>query len=113
MRIAAEVGAARVELATALALGGLTPSPATLELALEAAGANGPEVHVLIRPRAGGFHYSADELAVVESAVRRAVPGRAAGGGARALYLLGRADRYAMARRSDEHTHGFLPPVSL
>ncbi|WP_431694401.1 copper homeostasis protein CutC, partial [Microbacterium maritypicum] len=35
MRIAAEVGADRVELATALALGGLTPSPATLELAVE------------------------------------------------------------------------------
>ncbi|WP_275089828.1 copper homeostasis protein CutC, partial [Microbacterium sp. K41] len=29
VRIAAEIGAARVELATALALGGLTPSPGT------------------------------------------------------------------------------------
>lgn len=38
VRIAREVGAARVELTQALALGGLTPSPATLELALDAAG---------------------------------------------------------------------------
>ncbi|RBO70936.1 copper homeostasis protein CutC, partial [Microbacterium sp. H6] len=66
VRIAKEVGAARVELATALALGGLTPSPATIELAVETAGVDGPEVHVLIRPRAGGFHYDDDELAVAE-----------------------------------------------
>ncbi len=100
-RIAAEVGAARVELATALALGGLTPSPATLELALEAAGANGPEVHVLIRPRAGGFHYSADELAVAERDVRHAVAAGAAGVVIGALDAQGRLDHDAMARLRD------------
>lgn len=101
MRIAAEVGADRVELATALALGGLTPSPATLELAVEAAGADGPEVHVLIRPRAGGFHYTEDELVVSERDVRRAVAAGAAGVVIGALDAEGRLDLFAMARLRD------------
>ncbi|MBS1906501.1 MAG: hypothetical protein JST33_08015 [Actinobacteria bacterium] len=78
MRVAREIGARRVELAQALALGALTPSPATLELAVEAAGAcgplpdalPGPEVHVLVRPRAGGFDYDADEIATAVRDVR-------------------------------------------
>ncbi|MFE7198412.1 copper homeostasis protein CutC [Microbacterium oxydans] len=101
VRIAKEVGAARVELATALALGGLTPSPATLELAVEAAGADGPEVHVLIRPRAGGFHYDDDELAVAELDVRRAIAAGAAGVVIGALDAEGRLDLFAMARLRD------------
>lgn len=101
MRIAREVGAARVELATALALGGLTPSPATLELAVEAAGADGPEVHVLVRPRAGGFHYDADELAVAERDVRHAIAGGASGVVIGALDADGRLDLSAMARLRD------------
>lgn len=101
VRIAAEVGAARVELATALALGGLTPSPATQELALAAAGADGPEVHVLIRPRAGGFHYDADELAVAERDVRHAIAAGAAGVVIGALDTEGRLDRDAVARLRD------------
>lgn len=101
VRIAKEVGAARVELATALALGGLTPSPATLELAVEAAGADGPEVHVLIRPRAGGFHYDDDELAVAELDVRRAIATGAAGVVIGALDAEGRLDLFAMARLRD------------
>lgn len=101
MRIAKEVGAARVELATALALGGLTPSPATLELAVEAAGVDGPEVHVLIRPRAGGFHYDEDELAVAELDVRRAIAAGATGVVIGALDAEGRLDLFAMARLRD------------
>ncbi|MUG03650.1 hypothetical protein ECC01_22015, partial [Bacillus tequilensis] len=62
VRIAREIGAARVELTQALALGGLTPSRGMIELALEARGEQGPEVHVLIRPRAGDFRYERDEL---------------------------------------------------
>lgn len=73
VRVAREAGAARVELAQALPLGGLTPSAAALELALDAAGPDGPQIHVLIRPRPGGFHYDADELAVAERDIRRAV----------------------------------------
>lgn len=101
VRIAKEVGAARVELATALALGGLTPSPATIELAVETAGVDGPEVHVLIRPRAGGFHYDDDELAVAELDVRRAIAAGAAGVVIGALDAEGRLDLFAMARLRD------------
>lgn len=101
VRIAAEIGADRVELAGALALGGLTPSRATLELALEAAGTSGPEVHVLIRPRAGGFHYDGDELAVSERDVRHAVAAGAAGVVVGALDAAGRLDGDAMRRLRD------------
>lgn len=100
-RIARDVGAARVELAQALALGGLTPSPATLELTLEAAGAGGPEVHVLIRPRAGGFHYDADELAIAERDIRWAVGAGAAGVVIGALDADGHLDLDAMTRLRD------------
>lgn len=101
VRIAAEVGATRVELASALALGGLTPSPATLELAVETAGVGGPEVHVLIRPRAGGFHYTEDELLVSERDVRRAIGAGAAGVVIGALDADGSLDVDAMARLRD------------
>lgn len=101
VRVAAAVGAARVELAAALALGGVTPSPATLELALEAAGDGGPEVHVLIRPRAGGFHYDADEIAVSARDVRRAIEAGAHGVVIGALDADGRLDTEAMSRLRD------------
>lgn len=106
VRIAADVGAARVELASALALGGLTPSPATLELAIETAAeasaeTDGPEVHVLIRPRAGGFHYDDDELAVSVRDVRRAIEAGAAGVVIGALDAEGRLDIDAMTRLRD------------
>lgn len=73
VRVAREIGAARVELAQGLALGGLTPSATTIELALEASGADGPEIHVLVRPRSGGFFYDDGELAVIEGDIRHAV----------------------------------------
>ncbi len=101
VRIARDVGAKRVELAQALALGGLTPSPAMLELALEVAGEGGPEVHVLVRPRAGGFHYDADEIAVAERDVRRAVIAGADGVVIGALDSAGRLDLAAMERLKD------------
>lgn len=101
VRVAAEVGAVRVELASALALGGLTPSPATIELAVAAAGHDGPEVHVLVRPRAGGFHYDADEIAVAELDVRRALAAGARGVVIGALDADGRLDRDVMARLRD------------
>lgn len=101
VRVARAVGAARVELASALPLGGLTPSPATLELSIEAARAAGPEVHVLIRPRAGGFHYDADELAIAERDVRRAIEAGADGVVVGALDAHGRLHVDAMARLRD------------
>ena len=64
IRIALREGAARVELCQALGLGGLTPSPGFVEAAVEAAlAASVPGfVHVLVRPRGGGFVYDADEV---------------------------------------------------
>lgn len=101
VRVAREVGAARVELTQALALGGLTPSPATLELARETAGEDGPEIHVLIRPRAGGFHYDADEIAVSVRDVAWAVANGADGVVIGALDASGELDLDAMARLRD------------
>lgn len=101
VRIAGAVGAARVELAQALALGGLTPSPATLELAIEAARDAGPEVHVLVRPRAGGFHYDDDEIAMSERDVRRAIEAGADGVVIGALDAEGRLDVDVMSRLRD------------
>lgn len=101
VRVAGAVGAARVELAQALALGGLTPSPATLERCLSAARETGVEVHVLVRPRAGGFHYDADEIAVSELDVRRAVDAGAHGVVIGALDAAGALDTDAMERLRD------------
>lgn len=101
VRVAHDIGAERVELTQALALGGLTPSPATLDLALEAAGTRGPEVHVLIRPRPGGFCYDADEIAVSVRDVERAVRAGAAGVVIGALDDAGALDHDAMSRLRD------------
>jgi len=101
VRVAREIGAARVELTQALALGGLTPSPATLQLAREAAGESGPEIHVLIRPRAGGFHYDADEVALAVRDVEWAVANGADGVVIGALNASGALDLDAMARLRD------------
>ena len=59
VRVALEAGAARVELCQALGIGGLTPSAGLIASAVElAAAASAPSfVHVLVRPRGGGFVY--------------------------------------------------------
>lgn len=100
VRVAREVGAARVELAQGLALGGLTPSPAALELSLEAAG-GAIEVHVLVRPRAGGFAYDGDELALIERDVRHALAAGAAGVVIGCQDAAGSLDRDALSRLVD------------
>lgn len=101
IRIAREIGAARVELGQALALGGLTPSAATIETALEVAGDAGPEVHVLVRPRAGGFHYDADELALTARDIRHALAAGAHGVVIGCQQADGALDREALARLVD------------
>jgi len=67
---AQEGGADRLELNMALALGGLTPSLATL---IEARAAVDLPIIVMIRPRPGGFCYSPRDLAVMERDVRLAL----------------------------------------
>ena len=58
LKAAIDGGADRIELCSALSIGGLSPS---LSL-LEAATASPIPVYVMIRPRAGNFLYSASEL---------------------------------------------------
>lgn len=97
VRIAAQVGARRVELCAALgATGGLTPSIGLLEAAVGAAGAMG--VHPLIRPRAGGFVYDDDELDTQVRDVRAAVRAGAEGVVVGALTSGGLVDTAALAR---------------
>lgn len=80
VRAAREVGADRLELCSGLALGGVTPSRGLIEDAV----AGGVPVHVLVRPRAGGFAYDADERAVIlrdaADAVDRGAHGVVVGG---------------------------------
>lgn len=101
MRIAREIGAARVELTQALSLGGLTPSRGTIELVRETGGEAGPEVHVLIRPRAGDFHYDRDEFAVMERDVRDALAAGAHGVVIGCQDATGALDRDGLARLRD------------
>ncbi len=56
-----------VELCAALQLGGITPSYAITAYFCEHAF---PEVHVMIRPRAGGFNYNEYELKLMEEDIK-------------------------------------------
>lgn len=75
--IAARRGVDRVELCSALALGGVTPSAGLIDAAVSIPGA--PPVHVLVRPRMGDFDYTPDEHALIVRDVRHAVAAGAAG----------------------------------
>lgn len=90
-------GADRIELCSALELGGLTPSAALLDHALR----TGCPVHMMIRPRAGGFVYSEDDVALmvgeIGAAGARGVDGVVVG----ALRPDGELDREALARFRD------------
>lgn len=78
-RTAFAAGAERVELCQALSeTGGLTPSAATVDTVLEAAGRS-DRVAVLVRPRPGGFVYDRAEIDLVAADVRDIVR-RGAGG---------------------------------
>ncbi len=83
--MAAAVHARRVELCVGLgATGGLTPSAGLVEAAVAAAAeAGGPgrrvEVHVLVRPRPGGFVLTPTDLDVQVRDVRAAVAAGASG----------------------------------
>lgn len=94
----ASLGADRLELCAALAAtGGLTPSVGLLD-AVVAALPSHVGVHVLVRPRAGSFRYSADEVDVQVRDVRAAVASGAAGVVVGALSGTGGIDRTTVAR---------------
>lgn len=58
-------GADRIELCAALVLGGLTPSVGLMTAAADC----GVPVHAMIRPRAGGFHWSHADLTAMRDEV--------------------------------------------
>lgn len=68
LQAAVRGGADRIELCAALDVGGLTPSAGLMRIA---AGCGRP-VFAMIRPRAGGFCYSPDELAVMATDIAAA-----------------------------------------
>lgn len=68
-------GANRIELCSALSLGGLTPSTALIGAAVRVP----VPVHVLVRPRAGDFLYDAGEEDLIARDLRHAVGAGAAG----------------------------------
>ena len=61
IEIAKKLNIDRIELCQDLEQGGLTPSAGLIQYAIS----KDIETHVLIRPRAGGFHYSEMELEVI------------------------------------------------
>lgn len=88
------LGARRIELCSAGALGGLTPGPGLLAAAL--AGCVRTEVHVLVRPREGGFGYTRAEVDAMAADVAHAVAAGAAGVVVGALTRDGDPDRAAV-----------------
>ncbi|GIF03824.1 copper homeostasis protein CutC [Actinoplanes siamensis] len=85
LTVATRLGVDRIELCSALALGGVTPSLGLIEAAVSMPGA--VPVHVLVRPRPGDFAYEPAEVATTVRDVRHALAAGAAGvviGGVRA-----------------------------
>ena len=65
-------GAERIELCTALSMGGLTPSTGMLKTVRKRYPTL--SIHVLIRPREGDFVYREDEIEVMERDIKEATP---------------------------------------
>ncbi|WP_019833419.1 copper homeostasis protein CutC [Sphingomonas sp. PR090111-T3T-6A] len=97
IREAVAGGADRLELCSALELGGLTPSAALIEQAV----ASGLPVHPMIRLRAGGYVLEDGDVPVMIDEIRLALARGAAGVVVGALLPDGRLDREAMARFRD------------
>ncbi|WP_125610759.1 copper homeostasis protein CutC [Specibacter cremeus] len=96
--LALAAGADRVELCCALSVGGLSPSIGLVAAVVDAVDAAPGFVHVLVRPRQGGFVYDAGE---VETTVRDIAALRGTGVGGvvvGALTPAGAVDRGAMER---------------
>lgn len=77
LTVAARLGVDRIELCSALPVGGITPSLGLVETAAAMPGM--PPVHVLVRPRLGGFEYEPAEVALILRDVRHALAAGAAG----------------------------------
>jgi copper homeostasis protein len=90
-------GASRVEVCSALSLGGLTPDQAWMEMACSAAL---PAV-VLVRPRPGDFCYSPSEISLMSRSIRLARETGACAAACGALTPGGQVDREAWKRFRD------------
>jgi copper homeostasis protein len=91
---AAQGGADRIEICSALSEGGVTPSHAFIREAIKAA--QGLPVYVLLRPRAGHFVYSEEEFAIICADLKHADQLGAAGFVVGILTPLGSVDRERM-----------------
>jgi copper homeostasis protein len=89
-RRAQRAGADRIELCAALSLGGLTPS---LGLLVETKASTSLPVIAMVRPRRGGFVYSAEEQKVMERDALALLAHGADGIAFGALTATGRVDR--------------------
>jgi copper homeostasis protein len=89
---AVDGGADRIELCSALELGGLTPSPALIRRAV----ATGLPVHAMIRPRVGNFRLEPRDVAMMADDIRQALDLGATGVVAGALLPDRTLDRAAM-----------------
>lgn len=63
-QVAEKYGAKRIEVCSALDIGGVTPSKAIVKKCVEQCNL---EVHAMIRPRGGGFVYDLHELEIMKS----------------------------------------------
>lgn len=97
LHAAIEGGADRIELCSALAVGGLTPSVGLMTLA----GQCSVPIYAMIRPRAGDFVYCEDELAVMEDDIRFAATCGISGIVFGANHADGRLDEEVLKRLSD------------
>lgn len=98
-RAALAAGADRLELCQALGVGGLTPSLGLLEAVLRVV--DPALVNVLVRPRAGGFIYDAEEIDVVAADIRACTERGVGGVVVGALTVDGAVDRRAMGAWRD------------
>ena len=92
-RVARANGASRIELCTALSLGGLTPSIGTVEAVV--AGGSG-DVHVLVRSRPGDFVFGVDDIDIMVRDIDAVIQAGASGVVVGALTAEGAPDRAAL-----------------
>ncbi|WP_341313448.1 copper homeostasis protein CutC [Paraburkholderia sp. IMGN_8] len=97
-RLAAQAGANRIELVTAMGEGGLTPSIGLIEAVVAAAGI---PVNVIVRPHSRSFVFDADDYAVMLRDVRAIAAAGANGVVIGMLTADGEIDRDGLARAID------------
>ncbi len=69
-------GFKRIELCSALSIGGLTPSVGLIEACVKQSSV---EVHVMIRHKEGGFNYTSDDIAIMKADIKAAATAGAHG----------------------------------